>query len=355
MGFLEKITSNIKKDKKSSFRESVKKEKKEKYLFTESVKKEARAQGFDLFRKKGGSRSSSLSRFFDQKIEATRDFALRQELYMKWIGLFLIGATLYIIFYSPYFLLSPSKVMIEALDDTIDVSIAYRSIEDIYGKNILLIDKTALANTIQSSEKNISHIRIDHLYPNNLKILLSGQPISFELSIKSRPWEKWGMTDNGVLVPKEKISTSASGVLSLTIIDSSETEDSFLDYKEVLTTEKVSTIKKMLSTFQTMWPTLSIANSVYLKRENELHILLTNSTRILFTLQNFTKKTDESIDYKYLSLQYMGLKTFIDGHTEDVKNGVYTYIDARIPERVFSCRERIQCGANLLQIYPDIK
>jgi hypothetical protein len=355
MGFLEKIIANIKKEKKSSFRESVKKEKKEKYLFTEPAKKEDQVQGFELFRKKGGVRSSSFSRFFDQKIEATRDFAERQESYMKWIGIFLIGASLYIILYSPYFLLSPSKVMIEALDDTIDVSIAYRSIEDIYGKNVLLLDKTTLANTIQSAEKNISNIRIDHLYPNSLKILLSGQPISFELSIKSRPWEKWGMTENGVLVPEEKIITSASGILELTLIDASMTEDSLLDYRDILSTEKVTTIRKMLSTFQATWPMLPVANSVYLKRENELHILLVKSTRIIFTLQDFTKKADESIDYKYLSLEYTGLKTFVDGHSEDVKDGVYTYIDARIPERVFSCRDRVQCGANLLQIYPDIK
>ncbi len=92
---------------------------------------------------------------------------------MKGIGAFLIIATLYILFYSPYFLLSPSKILIESLDETVDVSIAYRSIESLYGKNIFFIDQKTTAKAIQADQKNITSIRIDHLYPNSLKIILS--------------------------------------------------------------------------------------------------------------------------------------------------------------------------------------
>ena len=84
------------------------------------------------------------------------------------IGIFLILASTYILVYSPYFLLSPSKVLIEAEDDGIDVSIAYRAIEDLYGKNIFSLDEEAIIESIKASQKNISQVRIDRLYPNNI-------------------------------------------------------------------------------------------------------------------------------------------------------------------------------------------
>lgn len=69
------------------------------------------------------------------------------------IGIFLILASTYILVYSPYFLLSPSKVLIEAEDDGIDVSIAYRAIEDLYGKNIFSLDEEAIIESIKASQK----------------------------------------------------------------------------------------------------------------------------------------------------------------------------------------------------------
>jgi cell division septal protein FtsQ len=94
-------------------------------------------------------------------------------MYLKYIGLFLIFASSYILLYSPYFLISPSKVLIEGLDEGIDISVAYRSIEELYGENIFFIDEAKVALSLKKYQQNISLIRIDRLYPNNIKILLS--------------------------------------------------------------------------------------------------------------------------------------------------------------------------------------
>ena len=56
--------------------------------------------------------------------------------------------------------------MMEALTEGIDVSIANRTIEDLYGKSVFLIDEAEIANSIKKYQKNIKEIRIDRLYPN---------------------------------------------------------------------------------------------------------------------------------------------------------------------------------------------
>jgi hypothetical protein len=99
---------------------------------------------------------------------------------------------------------------------------------------------------------------------------------------------------------------------------------------------------------------MPIEKVAYLKRENEIHVLLKNKVRILFTLQDFTKKTGESENYNHLRMQILGLKTFIDTYTSDLLQAKFTYIDARIPGKIFSCREKDICIKNLTTIYPDI-
>lgn len=168
---LTKIRNYIKQYKNRNFRASVVKEKSQKYLFRDRTPENTRGK-WSLFRK-GNERLSPFSRFLQDKIHITQTLVSGQEYYLKYIGLFLILACIYIVAYSPYFLLSPSKVLIEGVTDGIDVSIAYRSIEDLYGKNIFLINEQEVARTIKKYQKNISLIRIDMLYPNNLKILLT--------------------------------------------------------------------------------------------------------------------------------------------------------------------------------------
>ena len=48
------------------------------------------------------------------------------------IGGVLLSLSGYIIFFSPYFEISPSNVLIESLTPGLDLNIAYRSIEDYY-------------------------------------------------------------------------------------------------------------------------------------------------------------------------------------------------------------------------------
>lgn len=108
---LKKIRNIIKQYRNRSFRTAVAEEKSQKYLFRDE-KIEARKKSWNIFRK-NGERISPIGRFIQDKIQISPDIRRRQESYLKFIGLFLISACIYIIAYSPYFQMSPSKVLIE--------------------------------------------------------------------------------------------------------------------------------------------------------------------------------------------------------------------------------------------------
>jgi cell division septal protein FtsQ len=93
-------------------------------------------------------------------------------------------------------------VIIEPVTDGIDLSIAYRTIEDIYGKNVFFINEESIAQSLKNDQKNIKEIKIDRLYPNGIKILLSSYPTTFDVKIVGIDNKAWNMTENGVLVPK---------------------------------------------------------------------------------------------------------------------------------------------------------
>ena len=347
---LTKIRNLIKAYRNRKFRTSTRKEKNQKYLFRDRLPETTRWK-WNIFRK-NGERLSPFSRFLQDKIQITRDVTSSQEYYLKYIGLFLISTCIYIVAYSPYFLISPSKILIEGLDEGIDTPIAYRSVEDLYGKNIFFLDEKEVADSLKKYQKNISLIRIDRLYPNNIKILLSGYPIIFDVTIPTVRDKKWWMTENGVLVPKDHLEKIPK--YKLNYIDTSLNNDILLDYRELIPESEAQIIKKTIDLFSETWPDISIENIVYLKRENELHIILKNTVRILFTLQDFTKKSWEVQNYNHLRIQLLSIKRYIESYRQDIIAGKYIYIDARIPGKIFSCREKEICTKNLSTIYPEI-
>jgi hypothetical protein len=160
------------------------------------------------------------------------------------------------------------------------------------------------------------------------------------------------MTENGILIPKERVEKAAR--YTLLHIDPSMNEDILLDYRELMEESKAQIIKKTIELFETTWSDLVVEKVVYLQKENELHIILKNGIRVLFTLQDFTKKTGEAPSYKHLRMQLMSLKVFIEKYSTSVIEGKYIYIDARISGKIFSCSDKDICTKNIALIYPDL-
>ena len=99
------------------------------------------------------------------------------------------------------------------------------------------------------------------------------------------------MSENGVLIPYDDMTSKDPSIKNIHIIDPSINEDSLIDYREVVPAEYAQLIKKMIEGFEGTWPGLEIDTITYRKRENEVHIGLKNKTTILITLQDFMRKT----------------------------------------------------------------
>lgn len=95
----------------------------------------------------------------------------------------LIALSVYIFLFSPYFQISPSKVLISAESDGIDINIAYRAIEDIYEQNLFFFDEQKLAKNLKKYQNNIETVRIDRLYPNGLKIIIKSYPVLYRATV----------------------------------------------------------------------------------------------------------------------------------------------------------------------------
>jgi POTRA domain, FtsQ-type len=199
MDFLNKILSHLGQDPNKQFRKQVQAEKKQKYLFSDDLTDKYRSSRSGFFSRKKKAIAPFANSFTTGASQIKKRFDDSHML--AYMGLFLMLLSGYIIFFSPYFRVSPSHVLIEANNDGIDVSVAYRAIEDIYGSSLFWLDEETVAYTLKKSLKNLAHVTIDKLYPNGVKILMTSTPITYKSKIYGFERE-WEMSDNGVLIPK---------------------------------------------------------------------------------------------------------------------------------------------------------
>ena len=213
--------------------------------------------------------------------------------------------------FSSYFQISPSKVLIESIDEGIDINIAYRSIEDVYEENIFLFDESVVAANLKKYQNNIKKIQIDSLYPNGLKILIESYPVKYRTTISSRKNGLWGLSENGVLIPynREKLQELPAFEIITDI-----GEDELLDYKSIISETKLLAINKVIDLFRAEWSDIAIGKIRYLSRENELHISLENGGRILFALQDFSIQNTQTDIYKNLKDEIITLRSYISSY-----------------------------------------
>ncbi len=175
--------------------------------------------------------------------------------------------------------------MIEATNEGIDINMAYRAVEDIYGQNVFFFDEEKLAYAMQRYQKNISHIRINRLYPNGVKIIVTSYPLLFQTTIAGVTGKKWGISSNGILIPAIQLKFDA--LKSLEIFNDSN-PDEFFDYKEIIPDKKMLAIQKILQVMDENWSDLKINKIQFLQKENEVHISLESGAKIFLALQDFT-------------------------------------------------------------------
>ncbi len=344
-----KIKRYISRIKNRDFKKEVEIEKKQKYLFNEwnSQSFSSKRNVFSVWKKQN---LRPFSNFFQKWYIFFETYALESRLLgiIWWI---LLGLSAYIIFFSPYFEVSPSNVLIETITPWIDLNIAYRSIEDVYGKSLFFLNERETGLHIQKSLKNISHISLKKLYPNGLKIIITGAPIAYRANIFGLD-RNWWLSENGVLIPNTKFSGSGTMIKDFEIISDMLKGELFLDYKQVLDDSLMKTIQNTVTLFYREFPNITVEKIRYFLGENELHFRLKNKWTIIFSLGN--KEKNEKENMLDMRLQFISLLRYLQWNEGDVISGKVFYIDARISKKLFLCRDPIICRDNLITIYGQI-
>lgn len=356
MGFLDNIKRWLSKKKQSSsFAETVKKEKKRTYLFDtkEDTYVSPRSQKRGIFGKIKPKKkhSEKFSNFFQDRFDKmSKDRDIRY--IVGAIGVLLLLLSTYIIVFSPYFKISPNRVLIEPVVQWIDLSIAYRSIEDIYGKSIFLLDEKSIALKIKESLQNTENIRIDRLFPNGVKILIKSLPMPFDTTIAGIENKRFWLSSNGVLVPISDIKDTVFD-RHIEVVAPDLRSEMFLGYKKILSDRTMFLISKTFEVFEHEWKDLTIARWRFFPLENELHLILESNTKIILAFHDENNTPSGHVP-NILIDEFLTLKTYITNHRNRMTDGSIAYIDARIPGKLFICSDHAQCQQNLILVYGSI-
>lgn len=290
------------------------------------------------------------STFFQEQI-ATGDLVKNYGYIMSMIGLMLILLSVYIVAFSPYFKISPNQVMVEAMTPWVDIGIAYRSLEGIYGQSIFLLDEADIARRLQLSLRNLERVSIDRYYPNGVKVLITGTPILLDTTITGIDAKRWWLSNNGILIP-EKDLWDTKVKYHLDIVKPALIGDLFLSYKQAIEESDMHTILEILQIFSTEWSTLTLDHSRYYGAENELHLILKSGTHIILALQDDSESRNWTTPKNIID-QITTLRTYISENTAKIIDESIVYIDARIPFKLFVCSDKILCQKNLSLIYGE--
>ncbi|MFZ4461568.1 MAG: cell division protein FtsQ/DivIB [Patescibacteria group bacterium] len=311
------------------FRESAAKERSQKFLFENNRK--SSPSFFEIYQK------ARRGAYFRPIYSAFNKNQSQFKIAFSVVGFLLVFLTGYITLLSPYFRISPNRVIIERgqTDEFSDVNIAYKAIEDIYGQSLWFVSATEVRAAIQNLEKNIEKVSVQRNYPNGLKIIIESFAPSFSVKFHGLG-RQFLLTANGVLIPD---NTKRTDLPTMSIYSTELMESAFLDYKEAISPARMKRILALTNAFKEEFPKVSLVSLTYYKTENEIHLFLENGTRIIFLL-------DDTLEKELQALK------ITEGNTPGLlSGGEYLYIDTRIIGKIFICKDKVLCTKNLDKIY----
>lgn len=312
--------------KNRKFYQEVKKEKEKKYLFHKP--EVTRGQFFDFY--KNQKKFSGYISIMSENVKVYKYL-------IAWVWAFLIWICVYIIIISPYFRISPSKMIIERTDTITDINIAYKAIENTYWQSIFLVNEQKIKKDLLNYQKNIKNVSVSRLFPNWLKIILESYRPQFFTQFA---WidKKYIVTSNWVLIYENNIDKI---LYNLEIVDANLIEAWFFDYKEWVPEDAMKQIIFTRDLFKQIFVWRNISKFIYFKLENELHISLETWTKIIIEL------------WDNIQNELAMVKFYNDNNWDILSSGNIIYIDARIPNKIYVCSEKNTCNKNLSRIYPS--
>ena len=141
--------------------------------------------------------------------------------------------------------------------------------------------------------------------------------------------------------------------LVLDYIGENKEGDTLFDYKEIMSEVSARSITKIIKYIGDKWGEMKIVSLQYFQLENEIHISFENGGKILFTLKDFSKQDINGTENIFLKNEILNLKTYIESNKKEIFAGNFSYIDARVPGKIFICKDKTECKKNLFMIYGD--
>ena len=318
------------------FQRSIEREKQKKYLFERKPQK-IRAPWRDIFARSQKHHRDTFSRFANTFHHFTGD---KPPLAIPIVltALILIGSSIYVLFFSPYFTISASEVVVERKDSLSDINIAYKSIENIYGQSIWFISADTISGLIRGFEKNIRTVEVSRLFPNGLKIVIDSYPPEFALVLPP-PHDHYIVTANGVLAYD---SDPPKNLMKLVLVDKAFIDSGFFDYRQGIAPDMMTRLISLRDNFVKKFPELSVTKVVLFSVEREAHIFLESGTVVIIPLDT---STDTIVDL---------VRYYETNNSNILGSGDVVYLDARDPKRFFVCSDQALCPKNLDRIYGTV-
>lgn len=242
-------------------------------------------------------------------------------------------------YYSPYFDIAPSNVIIESTDGFTDINKAYDSIASIYRKKLYFLNQDSIIENLKKDQKQIANVSIDTLYPNGVRISITAQkPLAIiKTGEKELPLV---LSQSGIFMNADRGISNLSMIWQISLLPSDkERVKPGITSIDPVALENLRSIMNYLTIHEWSIIGLKIQDVTLLEQEREIHFK--HSKGSIFLIMN--KKIDE---------QMQNLELFASQNPIWFQDALY--IDARVAKRIFVCREIVTCQQNLNVLYPRL-
>lgn len=222
-------------------------------------------------------------------------------------------------------------------DWLVNIDIWYDSLKDFRWKSILLLDKKEVTNSLIESQKNIKSVSIGMILPDKLKIILKSNKAIFNSKINGT---NYLITQNWIAVPSNKQDPQLKNI---EIKITNNFTDKIISYQKVIDEEYIKNITNIYNKIEDNILWIKIDEIKFYSIEKDIIIKINNWTLLIFSLEwDIDSQIEKLVQFNTENKDWI-----------NIKNDWISYIDLRIPEKVFLCKKETEnnCKSNLVNIY----
>lgn len=233
--------------------------------------------------------------------------------------------------------LNVKEIYITRWNNTVNIDIAYQSVDSIRWKKVFLVDTNSIKKSLLQRQKSIKDIDISIQFPSSININIIAYDSIFESQLNETLYT---IVENGTIIPL----TNSSSTPYLHIYMDENRLPNILDYKRIFQPKYLNSITYLKNSLIENMVQLQIRWLHYYTQERELIIELENGGDLIFDL---TKNLDEQIEKVVI----------FNNEWWDITKRNLIYTDFRIDNKVFFCdiTTEFLCRVNLRDIYGDKK